>query len=150
MPPSPTPTRLPRLPSATWSLQNFAGQACAPHPRVPPPCEDKRTIRMEEIEQRVLTALKRQLLTPDAVAAAVDAYRTERRRLSQALARERGALERELGEVVREIGRMVECIKIGIDPKSLKEAIWSGARIEDATVPRRVVPSRTMGQTSHR
>jgi site-specific DNA recombinase len=104
-------------------------------------CENKRTIRMEEIEQRVLTALKRQLLTPDAVAAAVDAYRTERRRLSQARARERGALERELGEVAREIGRMVESIKSGIDPKSLvaeinsaqakREALESQLRLAD-------------------
>src|SRR5262245_29448351 len=96
---------------------------------------------MEEIEQRVLTALKRQLLTPEAVAAAVDAYRAERRRLSQARARERGALEREPGEEVREIGRMVESIKSGIDPKSLvaeinsaqakREALESQMRLAD-------------------
>jgi hypothetical protein len=56
---------------------------------------------MEEIERRVLTALKRQLLTPEAVIAAVKTYRTERHQLSQARARERSVLERELGEVVR-------------------------------------------------
>src|SRR5262245_34303503 len=52
-------------------------------------CQNRRTIRMEEIEQRVLTALKRHLLTPDAVTAAVETYRTERHQLSQARARDR-------------------------------------------------------------
>src|SRR5262245_5280236 len=104
-------------------------------------CENKRTFRMEEIEQRVLTTLKRHLLTPDAVTAAVETYRTERHQLSQARARERSVLERELGEVVRRIGRMVESIKSGVDPKSLvaeinsaqakREALESQLRLAD-------------------
>lgn len=82
-------------------------------------CENKRTMRMGEIEQRVLTALKRHLLTPDAVAAAVEAYRAERERLSRARARDRSALEREMSEAGRQIDRMIASIKDGVDPKLL-------------------------------
>jgi len=82
-------------------------------------CGNKRTMRMGEIEQRVLAALNQKLLTPDAVAAAVEAYRVERHNLSKASARERSALERELGEVARHIDRMIGSIKDGVDPKLL-------------------------------
>ena len=76
-------------------------------------------MRMGEIEQRVLTALKQNLLTADAVAAAVEAYRVERHHLSRASARQRSALERELGEVLRHTDRMIASIKDGVDPKLL-------------------------------
>jgi DNA invertase Pin-like site-specific DNA recombinase len=82
-------------------------------------CDNKRTIRMGEIEQRVLTALKRHLLAPDAVATAVEAYRVERQRLSKERTRDRNALEREISEVGRHIDRMIASIKDGVDPKLL-------------------------------
>ena len=82
-------------------------------------CDNKRTMRMGEIEQRVLTALKRHLLTPDAVTTAVEAYRVERQRLSRARARDRSALEREISEAGRQIDRMIASIKDGVDPKLL-------------------------------
>jgi len=70
--------------------------------------------------------LKRHLLTPDAVTAAVETYRTERHQLSQARARERSVLERELGEVVRRIGRMVESIS-GAGPSACSPDCSSAA-----------------------
>jgi hypothetical protein len=45
-------------------------------------CNNKRLTRMEEIEARVLEALRAHLLAPDTVAAAVEAYRVERQRLA--------------------------------------------------------------------
>jgi site-specific DNA recombinase len=82
-------------------------------------CDNNRTMRMREIEQRVLAALKQRLLAPDAVATAVEAYRIEHQRLSKERARERGALEREIGELGRRIDRMIGSIKDGVDPKLL-------------------------------
>jgi hypothetical protein len=76
-------------------------------------------MRMREIEQRVLTALRQRLLAPDAVATAVEAYRIERQRLSRERARDRSALELEISEVGRQIDRMIASIKDGVDPKLL-------------------------------
>ena len=98
----------------------LCGNASGPAPScAKETCENKRTMRIGEIEQRVLTALKRHLLTPDAVAAAVEAYRAERQRLSRARARDRSALEREIAEAGRQIDRMIASIKDGVDPKLL-------------------------------
>lgn len=82
-------------------------------------CDNNRTMRMREIEQRVLTALRQRLLAPDAVATAVEAYRIERQRLSRERARDRSALELEISEVGRQIDRMIASIKDGVDPKLL-------------------------------
>jgi hypothetical protein len=76
-------------------------------------------MRMREIEQRVLSALKQRLLAPDAVATAVEAYRTEHQRLNKERARDRGMLEREISELGRYIDRMISSIKDGVDPKLL-------------------------------
>jgi hypothetical protein len=40
-------------------------------------CNNTRTVRAGEVEQRVLIALRKYLLAPEVVAAAIEAYRTE-------------------------------------------------------------------------
>ena len=45
-------------------------------------CENRRVIRVSEVEDRVLDALQHHLLAPEVVAAAVEAYRAERLRLA--------------------------------------------------------------------
>ena len=52
-------------------------------------CSNARTITMREIEDRVLVALQRHLLTPEVVAVAIEAYRAERQRLAKERVRER-------------------------------------------------------------
>jgi site-specific DNA recombinase len=116
--------------------------ACSAH-RNKRTCANTRTMRMAEIEQRVLTALKSHLMKPDVVAAAVEAYRVERQRLNKERARALGGLERELSEVKRQIDRMTGSIKAGIDPRlfivDIKNALDTRetleARIRSAVEP---------------
>ena len=85
-------------------------------------CSNARTITMREIEDRVLVALQRHLLTPEVVAVAIEAYRAERQRLAKERVRERSTVTRELGEVKRKIGRMIQSIQDGVDAKGIAAA----------------------------
>ena len=76
-------------------------------------CDNRRTVRTGEIEQRVLIALNKYLLAPDVVAAAVEAYREERQRLSSRRRKRQGELSRDLGVVKRKIEAMLEVIMAG-------------------------------------
>jgi site-specific DNA recombinase len=57
-------------------------------------CTNTRTIKVDDVEARVLSALQNYLLAPDMVAAAVDAYRDERRKLSESRRKRRHILEK--------------------------------------------------------
>ena len=82
-------------------------------------CDNSRQISSTEAETRVLAALKKYLLAPDIIAAAIEAYRKERQRLSRETARERGSLERELGQTRRKIASVMRAIEDGGDSKCL-------------------------------
>ena len=82
-------------------------------------CTNRRTIRLSEIEQRVLEALKSHLMAPRVVEAAIEAYRQERQKLVRERSRTRGALERALGEVKRKLSRVVATVEAGGDPHEL-------------------------------
>ncbi len=72
-------------------------------------CDNRRQVSIDEIENRVLNALRIHLLEPDVVAAAVEAYRLERERLAAARRRGEHDTRRELAELERKIARLVEC-----------------------------------------
>ena len=76
-------------------------------------CDNRRTVRTGEIEQRVLVALNRYLLAPDVVADAVETYRAERQRLSNQRRKRQGELSRDLAAVKRKIEAMLEVIMTG-------------------------------------
>lgn len=76
-------------------------------------CNQSRMIKMSEVEQRVLDALKTRLLEPDAVAAFVESYRAERDRLAKAHARDRRAIEREIAATDRKLGHIMTAIEDG-------------------------------------
>ena len=52
-------------------------------------CDTSRTLLMGEVEQRVLSALRSYLLSPDVVTSAVEAYQRERKRLAEERRRSR-------------------------------------------------------------
>jgi site-specific DNA recombinase len=73
-------------------------------------CNNRRTISLREIEERVVLTLRRHLLAPDIVAAAVEAYRFERDRLmkrrttaAREAAREAAAIDAKIARIVRAI-----------------------------------------------
>jgi DNA invertase Pin-like site-specific DNA recombinase len=76
-------------------------------------CTNARNIAAPEIENRVLASLRKHLLAPDVIATAIDAYRSERRRLSQQRDKSRNSMERDLGELTRKIKRIVHAIADG-------------------------------------
>ncbi len=82
-------------------------------------CDNTRTIRVGEVEERVLAALRQYLLAPDVIAAAVEAYREERRQLSQQRSKQRASLEREAATIARRIANLLEMVETGLaDPKA--------------------------------
>jgi len=77
-------------------------------------CPDPQTFYIDDIERRVLSALRAEMESPQAVAEYVRTYHAERQRLAVKRDRERAANERKLGEVNREIERVVDHMAKGI------------------------------------
>ena len=99
-------------------------------------CENRRVIRLNEIERRILNVLHEHLLSPDVAAAAIDAYRRERDALAKTNAKTQRASERELAAIVRKIAGVITAIENGGDPRSL------AARINALEAERREIEAR--------
>jgi site-specific DNA recombinase len=76
-------------------------------------CDNKSVVSVEEVERRVVAAVRAHLLAPDAVAAAVEAYREERARLAKERLQAGRQAERDLAEVDRKLTRLVDAIESG-------------------------------------
>ena len=76
-------------------------------------CTNTRTIKVDDVEARVLSALQNYLLAPDMVAAAVDAYRDERRKLSESRRKRRHILEKEAADIKRQIDFLMKMVGKG-------------------------------------
>ena len=95
-------------------------------------CDNARTMRMAEVEQRVLNALRTHLLSPAMMEAAVEAYRLEREQREKQEAKGRRALERELADAKAATERVLDMICKGIgDQADL------GQRLKDTAARRR-------------
>jgi site-specific DNA recombinase len=89
-------------------------------------------MRMAEIEQRVLNALRTHLLSPAMMEAAVEVYRLEREQREKKAATDRRALERELADAKAATERILDMICKGIgDQADL------GQRLKDTAARRR-------------
>ena len=87
-------------------------------------CDNQRTVRTDEIEQRVLAALHAHLLAPERVAEFVEIYRRERTRLARERANNRSAVDKELAEIERKLARLVRMIEDGEgDARTLMQRI---------------------------
>jgi DNA invertase Pin-like site-specific DNA recombinase len=96
-------------------------------------CDNRRSIRLAEIEERVVAALKSYLLAPDLVAEAVEAYRIERSRLAKERAKQRRNAERDLAAIDRKIAGVVAGLESGGDPRALAQ------RLNDLEAERRAL-----------
>ncbi|MGL4397047.1 MAG: recombinase family protein [Hyphomicrobium sp.] len=99
-------------------------------------CDNRGTICLSEIEKRILAVLQAELLAPDIVDAAIEAYREERNRLAKDTARARRDIERDLATVDRKISGIVTAIEAGGDPRAL------AARLNDLEAERRNIDAR--------
>lgn len=99
-------------------------------------CDNNRDVAMSEIETRVIAALRQHLLSPEAVALAVETYRAERQKLAREHARTRAQSERELADIKRRIAHVVAAIETGADPGPLV------ARLSELEAQRRQTEAR--------
>ncbi len=76
-------------------------------------CHCSRTIEMREVEERVLGALRRNLLASDVVAHAIEEYRHNLIRRAAERRQSRGRLEADLADVERKINRMLKMVEDG-------------------------------------
>ena len=83
-------------------------------------CDNRLTIRRDELEQRVLSGLKDRLLHPDLIAEFVTAYRQEYNRLSSEATKSKAKAEKELAKVTRQIDKIIEAITEGMFHPSMK------------------------------
>jgi site-specific DNA recombinase len=83
-------------------------------------CNNGSYTSIDEIERRVVEAIRQHLLSPAAVEVAVEAYREERARLARERLAKARSVERDRGELTRRIERMVTAIEEGEgDPREL-------------------------------
>ena len=92
---------------------------CAAH-RSKGTCTNALLIGRRELEGRVLSGLKEQLMAPDLVAAFIDAFNTEMRNLTTSAEAESLALKKTLAEIDRRIDAIVRAIEDGGYTPALK------------------------------
>jgi site-specific DNA recombinase len=87
-------------------------------------CANTTVIRVDELERRVLDGLQRRLLAPDAIAAYLQEYHTERSRLHAAERRRSGDLRRRQAEIAGELERLIDALAKGFAAaESLRERV---------------------------
>lgn len=87
-------------------------------------CRNGRRVHVEEIERRVLGALKTNLDNPALIAEFAATYNAERMRLAKTKDATRSKIEKRLAEITREIARAIDAIvKTNIEPIELTHKI---------------------------
>ncbi len=94
---------------ASYTIKNREQLACAAH-REKGTCTNNRTIRVSELERRVLDGIKRRLLAPEAIAECLAEYHAERRRLMAKARQERQQIDKRLGAIDRQIRNIIDAI----------------------------------------
>ncbi|MBO9477266.1 zinc ribbon domain-containing protein [Shimia sp. R11_0] len=87
--------------------------------------DNRKTNKWEELESRVITGLKDQLLHPDLIAEFVKAYQEEHNRLSVQSSVDEAKTKRDLTQVTRQIDRIIDAIAEGMFHESMKEKMDS-------------------------
>ena len=95
---------------------------CATH-RSKGTCSNSFTIRRQEIEERVFIGLRERMMAPELVAAFIDEFNAELRRLSANATAERNAAQRMLAEADRKIAAIVKAIEDGAYSSALKDRL---------------------------
>jgi len=83
-------------------------------------CENAHTIKVDELEERVLKGFKEQLLTSNMVAEFVRTYHSEIKRLRIEKSTHREGAIKELTDINRRIGNIVGCIEDGTETSAMR------------------------------
>lgn len=99
-------------------------------------CTNRRLIKQDVFERRVIDDLREKMLAADVVAAYLDEYRQEHSRRAREAVNERSRLERRQGELTRKIDRLVAAIADGASEfTEIREAL-ANAKAERADIDR--------------
>jgi len=105
--------------------------ACSAH-REKGTCNNNRTIRVEELERRVLQGIERRPLAPDAIADFLLEYHAEQKRLRAATTKKRREAEKRLGVIMRQIKSIISAIADGIATREMKTTLLEIDREKEA------------------
>ena len=86
-------------------------------------CNNRLTIRRDELEESVLSGLRTHLLAPELIAEAAGEYQREVNRLRQARDAGRARKEADVTKVSRQVRAIIEAIKEGIRTPGMKEEL---------------------------
>ena len=86
-------------------------------------CTNKLTMRIGELEEQVLAALKDDMLQPDVVEAFVKKYVAESNRLARERERDHGSHRHELKGIISGIERLTAAIVKGVDASLVREEL---------------------------
>ncbi|WP_170417249.1 recombinase family protein [Ruegeria arenilitoris] len=86
-------------------------------------CGNRLTIKRADLEDRVLSGLKEQLLHPDLIAEFAKAYQEEYNRLAGSIQQERSNATRDLAQIERKIAHLIDAISDGMFHASMKDKL---------------------------
>ena len=107
---------------ASYTVKSRDQLACAAH-REKGTCDNGRTIRVGELERRVLEGIKKRLLAPDAIAGFLAEYHAEQKRLNAANRERHSQAKKRLGGIDRQITNIVDAIADGVATSSMKSKL---------------------------
>src|SRR5258708_31570163 len=116
---------------SSYTVKNRDQLACSAH-REKGTCNNNRTIRVEELERRVLQGIERRLLAPDAIAEFLLEYHAEQKRLRAATTKKRREAEKRLGGIMRQIKSIISAIADGIATREMKTTLLEIDREKEA------------------
>jgi site-specific DNA recombinase len=103
----------------SYTIKNRDQLACSAH-REKGTCDNNRTIRVAELERRVLEGIERRLLAPEAIAEFLREYQAEQRRLRTEASRHRREADQRASALDRQINNIVDAIAEGVATSAMK------------------------------
>ena len=94
-------------------------------------CDNDRTMKMTELEDRVLTGIKEKLLAPEIISEAIKTYHEERRQLRKRERGQKDMLEKQLASTQREIDACVRAVLDGLMSEEIKQRLPELERTRD-------------------
>lgn len=104
---------------ATYTIKSQDQLACTAH-RERGTCANNRTVRVPDLECRVLEGIKQRLLAPDAIAEFLAEYHAERKRLNAMMRRDRQQIDKRLAILDRQISNIIDSIADGAATSGMK------------------------------
>lgn len=107
---------------AAYTIKSQDQLACTAH-RERGTCSNNRTVRVPDLERRVLEGIKQRLLAPDAVAEFLAEYHAERKRLNAKMRHDRQQIGTRLANLERQIANIIDAIADGVATTGMKSRL---------------------------